>query len=160
MLQQFRHLFDHVVYGPDDALSVRRGVSPPVVESSEQAPPADAPLAASRFDASEIPDAPPTSDPTSRIAALLGHDDGDSPPPLPISFKHVDVIESPAAEAPPPLPDEVPMAVAVEPSDEWGVSSGQCAETEVTRAAPRRCPLPTFHCPLPRYPSSYRPPLW
>ncbi len=122
MLQQFRHLFDHVVYGPDDALGERRGVSPPV---------ADAPLTASRFDVAAdlaaMPDVPLTSDPTSRIAALLGHDEGDAPPPLPISFKHVDVIETPA--------DDVPMAVAVE--DESGrAGDGRGSQGEPAGGSP------------------------
>jgi hypothetical protein len=120
MLQQFRHLFDHVVYGPDDVASERRGVSPPVEVSPA--------LPAGRFDVSAEMAAPPEPTapvgPTDRVAALMLQ--ADVPPPLPVNFKQVDVVETPAdppaesvavtPEMPPPLPapDDVPMAVAVE----------------------------------------------
>lgn len=106
MLQQFRHLFDHVVYGPDDAISAGRagGVSPLL---EEQVAPLEMPDV--RFDVTETIalDAPVSSDPMSRIAALLGRDEDEAPPPLPasVTFKHVDVVETPA---------DVPMAVAVD----------------------------------------------
>lgn len=134
MLQQFRHLFDHIVYGPDDmAQGSGTKAQGSVQEPINRLPELDAvtPLAA----VPPTAESEPTADPTSRIAALLGREDE-------IVFKHVDVIETPAdplaevaemppepvAEQPEPsmpdidfptLPDapavpEVPMAVAVE----------------------------------------------
>ncbi len=114
MLQQFRHLFDHVVYGPDDAISAGRagGVSPLL---EEQVAPLEMPDV--RFDVTETIalDAPVSSDPMSRIAALLGRDEDEAPPPLPasVTFKHVDVVETPA---------DIPMAVAVD--DDSGRAGG------------------------------------
>ncbi len=116
MLQQYRHLFDHVVYGPDDVLpGERRDVSPPV-ETDEHRRADDAPFA--EFSA----------DPTSRIAELLGREPEAPPAPPSMVFKHVDIIEAPAEPAlpprlmtPPPLPpmvDEVPMALPVEQEDD------------------------------------------
>jgi hypothetical protein len=137
MLQQFRHLFDHVVYGPDD---VGQGSGVRFQGSGGE------PLAASRAEAEFTPQTTEIeTDPTSRIAALLGRED-DPAPAAEIVFKRVDVIEVPA-EAPatpveaaeptpvrsmpdidlPPLADipaeptalpDVPMALAVEVATE------------------------------------------
>jgi hypothetical protein len=94
MLQQCRHLFDHLVYGPDD-----------------EAP-------APRIAADAIPDAPPELPPTeaaSRVAALLGHAEPEAAPA--VTFKSVDVVELPAdapsAEFGPP--EEAERAGAVSP---------------------------------------------
>ena len=94
MLQQFRHLFDHIVYGPDDAAAAAAEASKP--EAVPELPAARFAVAA---ELATIPDAP-----VSRLAALLDSDAGDALPPL--TFKHVDVVETPA--------DAVPMAAAVE----------------------------------------------
>jgi hypothetical protein len=115
---------------------------------------------------SEMPEVPaPASEPetpASRVAALLGREE-DEPPPLPIAFKHVEMVETPveppappptmeppplpeALVMPPPLPQmDVPMAVAVD-SAEWAVDSGQWAEK---KPEPAPASLPTAHCPLP-----------
>ncbi|MCI0704144.1 MAG: hypothetical protein L0241_24060 [Planctomycetia bacterium] len=160
MLQQFRHLFDHIVYGPDDMgqrtedrsqrSEGREQRTEDRAEAEKTTPPA---LPPSRFDVSaampEVAGAPvresemPAVDPASRIAALLGREENEpiqpmQPLPMPITFKHVDMVETPAdppaslpspttaMETPPPLPpeliatpplptmDEVPMAVAVD----------------------------------------------
>jgi hypothetical protein len=145
MLQQCRHLFDHLVYGPDDAAGVRGPESgvrsqpeEPAVESREsaQANPErerrgeteDAPATPPESRVSSlIPDScPPTLEPTpapemtSRVAALLGHDEPESPT---ITFKQIDIVEAPAAEA------EVPMATPVM-EEEPAVGSGQWTEAE------------------------------
>ncbi|HEY1186592.1 MAG TPA: hypothetical protein VGE74_02995, partial [Gemmata sp.] len=126
MLQQFRHLFDHVVYGPDDATTERRGASPPVEPPAPEpvAPVAEAPrvpsgfveLPAARFDVpAELAAAPepapaPAAEPgvpefflpndhVGRLAALLGRDADDAPAPIrdDVLFKRVDVVEAPPA---------------------------------------------------------------
>jgi hypothetical protein len=198
MLQQFRHLFDHIVYGPDDAMPTGRagGAGPPfeeqstppaAVEPSTELPPARFDVTAematieSAADAQEqtsvgltppvnaeqgadvqeqkyeLPHEPMndpaslTNDPARRIAALLGYDEENAaPPPLPMSFKRVDVVETPAdppsepvAEMPvlPPLPvttDDVPMAMPVDSEDR--VESSTPRTDEESAAAPP--PLP------------------
>ncbi|MDB5312619.1 MAG: hypothetical protein JWO38_6821, partial [Gemmataceae bacterium] len=124
MLQQFRHLFDHVVYGPDDvrtdtrpAQGTTRGpaVSISLTPDSSLATP-DLLGPVNRIGAADLPPelpalppavppsaAPPLADRTtlSRIAALLGHDDEDEVPPE-VTFKYVEVIQIPAD--PPALP--------------------------------------------------------
>ncbi len=168
MLQQFRHLFDHVVYGPDDVgqgSGFRIQDSGSKEQKAEEAPQADVPLAASRFDMavsmSELE--LPSIDPASRIAALLGHDEdaAPQPPPLPISFKQVDIVEVPVEAAgempaPPPLPtlpDEVPMAVAVEDFQGTGDSGQGSVEREQepvqAESAPSLSADPDFLTPDP-----------
>ncbi|VTR91519.1 Uncharacterized protein OS=Candidatus Entotheonella sp. TSY2 GN=ETSY2_22110 PE=4 SV=1 [Gemmata massiliana] len=121
MLQQFRHLFDHVVYGPDDAQAPVARVSEPTpvkaVEVELIQPDAAPELPAGRFDVTaeiaampalpapviepKLPELPVSYDPVSRIAALLGRDEDDVLPPLPtLTIKHVEVIEAPAEEPP------------------------------------------------------------
>ncbi|AMV29210.1 hypothetical protein VT84_32750 [Gemmata sp. SH-PL17] len=154
MLQQFRHLFDHVVYGPDDAQVPVARVSEPTPAKAVEVEPSqldtEPELPAGRFDVAaeitampaalpapviepKLPELPVSYDPVSRIAALLGRDEDDVPPPLStLTIKHVEVIETPAdtpADEPPvaeivsPAPllmlppavtDDVPMAVAVD----------------------------------------------
>ncbi len=133
MLQQFRHLFDHVVYGPEDS-GVKSEVREPkaaatsdstetetVPETATSPGPAEPALELPerRFDViaemaalppapvedplSEPEPEPQESAPTSRIAALLGDDTA----PRKLSFKHVEMVEMPAdppADVPPPLP--------------------------------------------------------
>jgi hypothetical protein len=136
MLQQFRHLFDHVVYGPDDYVGERRPSPPPAATPPDEAPPEQP---GPRFDSTALaridsPTSTPADSPaatTHRVAALLGQIDMETavpPPAEAIVFKHVDIVETPAepvaeppaVEMPPPLPspmdevaDEVPMAVAI-----------------------------------------------
>jgi hypothetical protein len=173
MLQQCRHLFDHIVYGPDDwsqgteIRSQASGVrSPESGDRSQESGKQEAgssltpELPPSRFDVSAemstmpaTPEAPapasesemPATDPTSRIAALLGREEADPQPP--IAFKHVEMVETPVEspaliESPPPLPDtqdtppplpamdEVLMAVAVDFVPESGVESQESTERE------------------------------
>ncbi len=144
MLQQFRHLFDHVVYGPDD---VSQGVGgrgqgseerEQKTEDREQTTELEMP--AGRFDvAAEMGAMPPmaqesdatgsqgsmgmpATDPRSRISELLGRDEDEVPPQPEMTFKHVDVVEMP--DMPPalsPMVDDVPMAVPVDSDDGLGV---------------------------------------
>jgi hypothetical protein len=146
MLQQFRHLFDHIIYGPDDQVQRTENREQRTEDSKTEAVPE---LPPSRFDIAAtmaampepqplapmtepaLPEPPISSDPVSRIAELLGRDSDEAPqlPPVQMTFKHIEVVETPAempAEGPPPLPrmvmppplppvmDEVPMAVAVD----------------------------------------------
>lgn len=158
MLQQFRHLFDHVVYGPDDLqgsgargqASEDRGQKTevsktepvavaPVIEA-DRAPSGFVELPAARFDVSAEMAAPPEPTPApaieasvpefqlptdhvSRLAALLGREIEETPlaAPVEMTFKRVDVVETPAeapAEAPvlmlPPAVEDVPAALPVE----------------------------------------------
>ncbi len=102
MLQQFRHLFDHMVYGPDDTLSEPRPIHEPR-PTNEPRPQVSGPTnRISEF--GDFPDVSPTPTtdfgslplpggefvPDNRIAALLG-----DPEPEQVTFKHIDVIESP-----------------------------------------------------------------
>ena len=122
MLQQFRHLFDHLVYGPDDqAAGECRGVSP---TSEEQRRP-DGPRLIeeqpeARITPADIPELPPVpeAEPTSRVAALLGRDE--EPPAA--EFKKVEIIEAPA--------DDVPMATPIS-NQESGVRSQESVKPEM-----------------------------
>lgn len=98
MLQQFRHLFDHVVYGPDDG----RPHAEASVATTDMQP-------TNRF--ADLPTAEysPAEEATNRVSALLGEDDS-LPEPEQI-FKHVDVIEAPADE-----PFELVAAEEAEPA--------------------------------------------
>lgn len=129
MLQQFRHLFDHVVYGPDDSgagTGSRAPEAPKALEASRPAP--VAPLAAerapsgfvsldlpaARFDvAAEAaalpepasapavePSAPELPFPIDHVGRIAALLGHDEPPKADVTFKHVDVIEMPAEEAP------------------------------------------------------------
>jgi hypothetical protein len=132
MLQQYRHLFDHLVYGPDDYTPAMPAKTPePAAPATtnrvaaemialDATPPAP-PAATSTIAELSMPELSVTGDPSSRIAELLGREDDLFPA---TTFKHVDIVESPS-ETPPPLPampeftmatneGEVPMAVAVE----------------------------------------------
>ena len=123
MLQQFRHLFDHVVYGPDDVTTMptRRAGASRLVEPASEPPPA-----INRLDSSgDLPFGRPSvpadlviSDVRSRLAALLGkseEEEDDAPPET--TFKQVDIIRLPAD--PPALQaaattDDVPMGIALD----------------------------------------------
>jgi hypothetical protein len=136
MLQQCRHLFDHIVYGPDDALA--RPAAPAKAEPLALAPaPAEVivrvpaqPEAAAvpRFDPADLPPMP--VEPASRIAAMLEQPESD------VSFKNVTVIESQPNT--PALP-EVPMAMPVEevretPSEPPAAEAAAAAMVEARRA--------------------------
>jgi len=109
MLQQFRHLFDHMIYGPDDMRTPDLTPQPPLRsgegEMGELQPqggrganriaefgdfPAVPPSPAADFGSMPVPgfEAVPTPPPESRISALLGEAEGE------VTFKNVDVIES------------------------------------------------------------------
>lgn len=136
MLQQCRHLFDHLVYGPDDVPSPRpvnpvsdevQPSHPETIPDEAPAPVAEVPaveplppqqdIAASvkmtRFDPVDIPQLPemtPATETLSRIAAMFEKELSGEPPE--ITFKSVTIIESPG----PAIPREyVPMAM---PADE------------------------------------------
>jgi hypothetical protein len=174
MLQQFRHLFDHIIYGPDDPTvgsAARRGQEPGdrSLEAGEPAPAAPEPTA-SRFDAAVAPEPRPepvlpepelSSDPTSRIAQLLGHHADDEHPPAAMTFKHVDIVETPAdgpdepaprvtaasaqpaVEPPFDLPaalDDVPMAVAVEEAPRGTRPAAEAGAVNLTPLVARLTP--------------------
>ncbi len=85
MLQQFRHLFDHLVYGPDDA----------------------APATTNRIASIVVPPSEPAFTPeesTTRIDALLGKQPEFIDPPF--EFKNVDVIDMSSDLSPSPLGGE------------------------------------------------------
>jgi hypothetical protein len=81
--------------------------------------------------ASLIPDSglpTPDSGPAeaaSRVAALLGNEDESPEPPPTITFKHIDIVESPAAESE-TVADDVPMASPV--ADEEPAAAEQSVE--------------------------------
>jgi hypothetical protein len=131
MLQQFRHLFDHVVYGPDDLQGpgVRNQESGKTEGKNPEAAEAATPkLPTSRFGAgvmhietSSGPEIP--IDTRSRVAELLGHVEVEAPePPVSKVFKQVDVVETPTE--PPSEPDaeaspqqeDAPPAMVIPPS--------------------------------------------
>jgi len=118
MLQQFRHLFDHVVYGPDDVQTGPRGTRANGVTQLYDEPEPVAPV--NRLPAAEPPAlvAPPPQTfggldrgTLSRLAQLLGHDDDDVPADY--CIKQIDIVHVPAepvAALPPPEP-AVPVFV-------------------------------------------------
>lgn len=141
MLQQFRHLFDHVVYGPDDVVREVKGPAGPAPE-----------MPVNRIDASgelpfgrpAIPDTPAMDRGTmSRLAALLGHEEDEEPPA--VTIKRVEVIHTPPD--PPMLPaalaDNIPLGVPVDADQESGVR-GQGSESPVS------CPPSPELTPAPR----------
>jgi hypothetical protein len=145
MLQQCRHLFDHLVYGPDDAVpgpgdrrqetdkqktEDRRQESVQEPEKAEQPESRVSSLIPDSCPLSPDPTSAPEVETVSRVAALLGHDESEPPPT--ITFKHIDIVETPASN-----PDDVPMATPVM-EEESAESSGQSAER-----------LPTVPPPLP-----------
>jgi hypothetical protein len=134
MLQQCRHLFDHLVYGPDDKQEtvgrqetvretgdrkqetedMANGHASAGRVSEDSEPMAEKPvsrisppLVDSVIEIPQMDSAPPIpeSETASRVAALLGND----PTPETVTFKHVDIVETPAAHT-----DDVPMGMPVE----------------------------------------------
>lgn len=155
MLQQFRHLFDHVVYGPDDQTptgGAREQKTENREQRTEDREQREEDARKARFDVAAVAaetlaepaaELEPPTDPARRIAALLGHEE-EEPTRQSMTFKHVDVVETPAdpvsqefveppseptepqaepsasslpEDLPPALPptaEHVPMAVAVD----------------------------------------------
>jgi hypothetical protein len=133
MLQQFRHLFDHVIYGPDDIQTDPRPQArvsgPSRLVESQPADPApgqtplrtnDTPAPVNRIEAALpptqgrlVPNLPAIDRGTlSRIAALLGNDEDEEEP---VSLKSVTVIQTPPD--PPPTPrGELPAAPGAPPA--------------------------------------------
>jgi hypothetical protein len=108
MLQQCRHLFDHLVYGPDD---LNQGSG----DRKQETEKAEAPVSRITSLISESP-APAPSETASRVAELLGNDELSDQE---ITFKQIDIVEA----LPDPLPvDDVPMATPVE--DDSGRAGG------------------------------------
>ena len=109
MLQQFRHLFDHMVYGPDDLRTpdLTPGTGNAVTGWAAEPPKPALTNRISEF--GDFPDVPPTPSadfgslplpggefpPDNRIAALLGD------PEPEVRLKSVEVIESPAVPGEP-----------------------------------------------------------
>jgi hypothetical protein len=133
MLQQCRHLFDHLVYEPDDANSSRSTnaantgttttpTAPEPVASSTQdraeaqslvtAKPEEAeamPEKTARFEITARPEFLPPTGRNSRLAALLEKELAEENPD--VAFKSVTIIELPAQKE---NNDEVPLALSVE----------------------------------------------
>jgi len=144
MLQQFRHLFDHVVYGPDDQSPV--GTREQRTENREQRTEDSKPA---RFDVTAIasetltePAAEPELpvDPARRIAALLGHEE-EKTGRQSMTFKHVDFVETPA--------EPVSQELVESPSEQ----TEPAAETPVTALAlpeslPPALPPMVDHVPM------------
>ncbi|OWK44461.1 hypothetical protein [Fimbriiglobus ruber] len=100
MLQQFRHLFDHLVY--DEApRPAAPGVANRLVELGE--PAFTAPVAP----ANTFPDAFTPNDKQNRINSLLGKEHEAQ-----VRFKSVTVVEHPANEVPAPTPPAIPTPTA------------------------------------------------
>jgi hypothetical protein len=97
MLQQYRHLFDHVIYGPSE-------------EKEAEAPPP-----VNRVESNAFPEVMAPTDKRNRIDALLGKEPEVQSPP-PVTIKSVAVVE-----APPEPPAEEPKLAAPEPPAAEGV---------------------------------------
>lgn len=95
MLQQFRHLFDHIVYEPDDAAQEASANRVAASMADIEVPPRDEP-------APGIDDII-TEPAASRVSDLMPEAEA----PGALAFKQVDVVETPA--------DEAPLALAPEP---------------------------------------------
>jgi hypothetical protein len=150
MLQQCRHLFDHLVYGPDDSPQPRATAafesSPPSDEADtpggdvtpEPVPAASpedrSPLAlSSRLDASLLPrqanSASLPLETLSRIAAVLERELADS---REVEFKSVTVLESPSDSS---AADEVPMALSLDEAHDPHDSKYEAATAAPTSTA-------------------------
>lgn len=106
MLQQFRHLFDHIIYGTDDA--------PQPTPTNRVAEFASPPTESNDFPESITP-----ADKQNRISALLGND----PSTPPITFRSVDIVTTPPE--PPTEVTSAPVSEAVEevpPADPFPVA--------------------------------------
>ena len=111
MLQQFRHLFDHIVYGPENAMPE------PHAARTETTIPGDGPT--NRIEAYSEPTPAETVEmpqPENRVSALIG-DHNEPMTTANVNFKNVDIIEVPmmdatATELPPNLSQVIVPAPA------------------------------------------------
>ncbi|MBA4189168.1 MAG: hypothetical protein C0467_14315 [Planctomycetaceae bacterium] len=114
MLQQCRHLFDHLVYSPDDAVAGRGAEVSTLVDETAvvSREPEKLESRVTALIPESTPEAVPlVSETVSRVSALL-EDEAPataSVPPDEITFKRVDIVETPASEDEP-----LPTATAVE----------------------------------------------
>jgi hypothetical protein len=149
MLQQCRHLFDHLVYGPDDVPtgelhSTNRTASLNMVNAetgdNDSHLATTSPLCEKTHEGhscltqADIPAMLPERDTTegettSRVAALLGHD---AEPPE-VTFKKIEIIETPA--------DDVPMAVPLSEQRDGRIAD-EVVPTPPTVSAPSSTPNP------------------
>lgn len=120
MLQQFRHLFDHLIYGPDDAIpDPRRATAEASVTPSGDAgktttvevgfglPPMDTPAEAPINRLPELHEPPAATDKQNRINALLGNEPDPVASPPQVTIKSVTVVEMPA-DSPTMVTDPTP----------------------------------------------------
>jgi len=133
MLQQCRHLFDHLVYGPDDAPAARAIEATPEVPAAdaEAAEPTPAPQLESRISPADMSEEPVAA-PVSRVTAMLEPEAPETP--TEITFKRIDVVESQPAAA-----EELPIAKLVE---------------EAVQRAQAEEPVPTVETSLPDAPTA------
>jgi hypothetical protein len=117
MLQQCRHLFDHLVYGPDDAHEAGSRRPEPGVRSQESVVGSQGSV--QEANQSEWIESPPSievghlppefpSETATRIAALLGRDE--EAPATDLTFKRVDIVETPDESS----MEDVPLAEPVD----------------------------------------------
>jgi len=119
MLQQCRHLFDHLIYGPDDATTPRpSGLSNEIVRT-KQTQPEEAvnqgtesqeysAAMAFRLNPEDMPPLPePPKESASRLSAYLGNEQQS----LEVTFKSVTIVESPPEPA---TGEHVPLAHPVD----------------------------------------------
>ncbi len=112
MLQQFRHLFDHIIYGTEDVQPQSDPLpvpEPPTNRVAEFASPAEP---------NDFPESITPADKQNRISALLGNE----PSTPPITFRSVDIVTAqpePEASAPVPKPE---AAAEVPPADPFPVA--------------------------------------
>ncbi len=133
MLQQFRHLFDHMIYGPDDVSGVGPAVTGWTATATDKERvnritdfgdfPVVPPTRAEVFGTQPLPGVEPTPPPESRISALLGEAEGDE-----VTFKNVDVIESAVESS--PLP--------------WGRGAGDGVEEDAPNPSPTETDIGTM----------------
>jgi hypothetical protein len=162
MLQQCRHLFDHLVYGPDDAPAAVAAPAPaaripegfielPTPAPTEPVAAAPAPEPEPAPAATEVPESrvseflpetePVAEPPVSRVSAHLEQPAAE---PTEITLKRVDVVEIVA-----PAGDEFPMA---EDMQEPGVGSRESVPNAVAASAPEVAPESGPLTPDPRFP--------
>ncbi|MCE9566897.1 MAG: hypothetical protein K8U57_33245 [Planctomycetes bacterium] len=108
MLQQCRHLFDHLIYGPDDAPAARSVEATTETSAAEpEAPkPTPTPHLESRISPADMPEEP-VAPSVSRVSAMLEPEAPQTP--TEITFKRIDVVESQPTEA-----EELPTGTPIE----------------------------------------------
>jgi hypothetical protein len=110
MLQQYRHLFDHIVYGPEDG---SRSAPSPLQSQESGDRGQETEKAINRIESVPLVELPP--DASNRVKSLI------ETPPVDVTFKQVTVVETPAD--PPAAMDEEPLADAIEETDDTPDSS-------------------------------------